>query len=1703
MGARAEIGADEVAIPGYQVDEVLADGNSLVLAGRREGDGRPVVLKILRGEGATHEQLTRHRREFQILTRLAGVRGVPEVQGLEKHGAAWVLVLGATGGVALDRRLRRGRIELGEALQVALQVAEALAEVHRRDVIHKDICPANILWDPGRGEARLIDFGIASVLSREDAAPSHPSVIEGTLAYISPEQSGRMNRSIDYRTDFYSLGVTLYELLTGRLPFATTDPLELLHCHLARDPAAPHELDPRVPRALSRLVGRLLRKGAEERYQSADGLAADLRRCLSQWTDTGAIDDDLLLGQDDRSTQFQIHQKLYGRAAEQRAIVERFAAASAGRAELLLVSGYSGIGKSSLVQEVYRPITEKRGYFVAGKYDQFQRNVPYSAVIKAFQALLRQILTESPEELARWREELSAALGSSGQVVVDVIGELRLIIGPQPQPPPLGPAEAQSRFNLTFQAFIRVFCRPDHPLVLFLDDLQWADGASLQLLDVIVADEQSRHLLVIGAYRDNEVGATHPLALTLAGLRRRGASIHEITLAPLALDDLTALVADTCRRAHDEARPLAELLLAKTGGNPFFANQFLRTLHHEGLLALAPGGASWRWDLAKIAAQGITDNVVDLMVGKLRRLAPGTQRALELAACVGDTFDLATLSIIHQRDEAATFQDLLPALREGFVLPIEGLSAAGEELRAELVIRRLKFLHDRVQQAAYALIDVDRRRAVHLEIGRLLLARLTPDEVQARVFEVADHLNTGLPLIDGPDERLRLAELDLAAAMRAQSSMAHAIALRYFDAGLGLLPADAWATHYALALALHREAGRSAYLSGDFERATPLLDAALAGARTALEREEIHRVRMNALMTQGRFVEGIREGYRALRLFGVDLPEPQAELEAELARDLEYVRARLGERAIADLEGAPAMTDAGQKVALELLIDLWALAYLAAASTLLCLCSARITRMSLDHGNAPASSFGYVSYGMLVGLAGDHATAYELGHLALRLTERYQHRGVVGKVINLFCHSENPYRRPFRTNIPLYERSHQACMEAGDMVYGVWALFFNVLTRLTAGDPLPAVAAQAAAFLPAVRKIGDENVLWAYQALLRTIRGLAGDAPDPLVLDDEGFDSDAVHALWARNGFDSGINWMAYLRMMLHITYGDPATALALAREVEPRLGANFGFFPQTLHNFYGSLAAAALARDAEDPARADLLRRAQDNQATMRRWAESGPDNFRHRHLLVEAELAALAGKIEALDLYDRAIAAAAEQDCLHVEALAAELAARMWLARERPALARPYLARARDAYRAWGAARKVATLEARLAGLPGEPRPGGATPTTVITTTQARQTSLDVATLVKASQAIASEIELGRLVEKMLEILVEHAGAERGALLVEASGEWSIEAELRLARGVPTITRALRADGADPERGLALRVVHYVARTREALVLADAAHEGSFTRDPYVAARRPRSVLCSPLVRQGALLGVLYFENNLAPQVFVPARVETLRLLGAQAAISLENARLYETLEARVRERTEQLSVALRDVEAKSAQIVALNQRLAAENVRLVAELDVSRRLQRLVLPEGEHLRAHPGYDIACHMQPADEVGGDYYDVIPTAGGLKIGIGDVTGHGVESGAFMLMAHAAVRTLVTTGEADPRRLLIRLNQALYAIARRARIARSMSLALLDLSTDGSVTVTGQHEEVLVARRDGVERIDTDELGFPIALQPDITARTR
>jgi len=1456
----------------YVFEALRKDEDFILYRGRSKDGGSQVLVLSPVAEYPAPEILKWLEHAYSLREELDPTWAARPI-GIARHWDRSVLILEDPGGVPLDQ-LPGQPLDLTFWLGLAIGLSTAIGHLHQRGIIHKDIKPANILVNPVTCQCWLRGFLIASRLRRERQAPEPPEFIAGTLPYMAPEQTGRMNRSIDSRSDLYSLGVTLYQMLTGSLPFIASDPMEWVHCHIARHPVPLGEWRKDVPEIVSAIILKLLSKTAEDRYQTAAGLVTDLRKCLTEWESHKCISS-FSLGTHDISDRLHLPEKLYGRDREIKTLLDAFdQVVTTGEPNLVLVSGYSGIGKSSVVNELHKVLVPPRGLFASGKFDQYKRDVPYATLAQAFNGLIRPLLSKSESELQIWRDAFCGALEPNAKLMVDLVPELKLIIGEQPPVPDLPPQDAQGRFQLVFRRFIGVFARPEHPLALFLDDLQWLDAATLDFLEDLLTQPDVHNLMLIGAYRDNEVDSTHPLWRRLEAIRLTVALVHEIVLAPLACEDLGQLVADSLHCEPERAIALAHLVHEKTAGNPFFVIQFIYALAEEQLLTFDHNGARWFWDLNRIHTKGYTDNVVELMVGKLNRLPIQTQKAVQELACLGNSAEITTISIVHGTSEEQVHSDLWEAVRLEFIAYQDGA---------------YKFLHDRIQEAAYSQIQEQSRVEAHLRIGRLLWAHFTPEKREEGIFEIVNQLDRGAALITSQDERERLAELNLIAGKRAKASTAYVSALNYLAAGSALLSDDCWDSRYHLIFPLELHRAECEFLTGQTAAAEERLTALSSRALNAVDLATVTCLLIDLYTSLNQSKRAVAVSLEYLRYLGVVWsPHPT---EEEARQEYQQIWVQLGARSIEELIELPLMCDPTSLGTMDVLIKLLPPAMFTDPS-LLSLTVCRAVNLSLEQGHSDGSCVAYVWQGAISGPHfGNYKAGFRFGRLGYELVEKGGLQRFQARTYMWFGQFVMPWTKHLRASREFTRRAFDAAYKVGDL-FAVGSTFDHLNTNfLATGDPLveaQRVAEDGLEFAGRARFAYFVDVIGAQVALIRTLRGLTKKFGS--------FDGEAgVERHFASVPAATLPQcWYWIRKLQARFFAGDYDAALDASAKAQQLLWTSPSIFETAEYHFYSALSHAASPDFAFPDRQRQHLEALAAHHRQFEIWAENCPENFENRAALVAAEIERVQGQpLKAENLYEQAIRSSHAIGFVHNEALASELAARFYAARGFDMVAHAYLRKARYCYLRWGAAGKVRQLDELYPQLREEESIPG--PTSTIGTPVEH---LDLATVIKVSQAVSGEIVLEKLIDTLMRTAVEHAGAERGLLLLPRGVEQRIEAEATTS-GETIIVRlgeASVAQAAVPES-----IVHYVVRTQESVILDDASAQHPFSADTYIRQQHARSILCLPLINQAKLIGVLYLENNLAPHVFTPTRIAVLKLLASQAAISLENTRLYRDLEER----------------------------------------------------------------------------------------------------------------------------------------------------------------------------------------------------------
>ncbi|MDY6968090.1 MAG: AAA family ATPase [Spirochaetota bacterium] len=1469
-----------IEISGFSFNEEISKGYHSVLYRGCDDHSVPVLIKVYTIKDTSYSKIAQFKKEFHNIYNLKS-EGIAKAKDVEFCGSDIAIVQEDFNGIFLNDFINNGYCEIQKFIDISIQLATSVGDMHNIGISHKELKPKSILINQASGGVKIIDYGLSSILTGEYEQIYIPEILSNSLTYISPEQTGRMNRIVDYRTDFYSLGIIFYELLTGTIPFSSNNPLELFHSHIAKIPKTPMQHRADIPEVISGIIMKLLSKNPEDRYQSAYGLISDLEECKAQIEDKGRIDT-FDIGKYDVSEKLIIPQKLYGRDHEIDKLISSFNRICTGISELTLVTGYAGIGKSVLVKELQKPIIERRGYFLFGKYDQLRMDKPLSGIIQAFRELIHQLLSESEDQIIKWKKLLLDALGNNGKIITDVIPEVELLIGTQPDIPDIGIEEAQGRFNYVFQDFVRVFPKADHPVVIFLDDLQWVDSASLDIIKILIFDSSIRYVFFVGAFRDNEVTPSHRLKLWFDEIEKEGIEYNQIFLLPLSLESINLLIADTLKHSPYTTESLSELIYQKTGGNPFFIKQFLKILYDEEMLIFCTS-KGWQWDIDSIIEMEATDNVINLMTKKILRLPEGPLDLIKTASCFGNIFLLEELAELYGNSIDEVYADLLVLLESGFIILIQG---------------GYKFTHDRIWEAAYTLITEEERKKLHYKIGKMLLQKTGVDEISEKPFDIADQLNLGMELITDKKERVEIARLNFSAGQKAKASSAYKAADQYLKIGMDLLPQDAWEKEYDLTLALYTGICEVKYLIGDTNNAEIFFHTVLKNAKRLLDKVRVYEIKMTSFTILNRRGEALSTGREALSMMGVDMPKeanPQLIME-----EMNLVKQNIVDREIEELANLPVLSDLNKLAIARILISSITASYTTAPEyfTLIVL---KLVNLSLKYGNSNYSPFAYVVYGVLLcGRLGEIEPGYRFGRLALALVDRFNAVELKAKVYYIFGDMINHWNNHYREDLPYLLKSYRSGSETGDISFASYAVNHFMITSFLMGEPLGELREMIDNYFDVILKYQQLSVIQEYKLWYQMVTNLLEMGEDKLLIKGEICDEKEIVQEWESTNMLTGIGYYTVAKQIILYLYGDYKNSITISKKGERCIDTMTGMNLIAEYYYYYSLSLLAYYPNASSDEQVNYLKRAEVNQEKMKKWVAHAPENFEHKYLLVEAEVSKLQGEIKsAINLYDRAIELAGQNGFIQDEAIANERAALFYLSEDMEKIARIYMQDAYNGYIRWGAVVKADDIEDEYPYLLGETGIKG----DVVVIEKLSQkhslkdtsTMLDYTSIVNSLQVISSEIVLENLLDKLMKIVVESSGATRGLCILIKDGNLFIEAERVLSDEEATIVKSIPVDDRDD---LLMPVINYVKRSLRFVVLDDAVNNGDYKFDPYIISSKQRSIFCLPIIRQTKQVGILYLENSIAANAFTQDRVEVLRLLAAQAAISLENAKLIDDI-------------------------------------------------------------------------------------------------------------------------------------------------------------------------------------------------------------
>jgi predicted ATPase/serine phosphatase RsbU (regulator of sigma subunit) len=1612
------------AILDYQIIEKINETPKTALYRVRGNSGDTSVIKILKSVNPGNANLARLRREYDSIRNIECQGIVRPLDILTFHGNI-AIVFEDFRGMSLKSLIGHSHPDIKTLLRIAIGLADAVGEIHRRNVIHGNIKPSNVLVNNDDLSVKLTDFGIVKIMTRELGEGHDLVPADADLEYLSPEQTGRMNRSVDYRSDLYSLGITLYEMLANAVPFKSSDPMDVIHFHIARKPVQPAARNPAVPRVLSEITMRLLAKNAEDRYQSGFGLRDDLEECLRRLDGRGLIDD-FPIGKNDRSMQFILPQKLFGRAQELDALFDAFERVADGATELLLVSGKPGIGKTVLINEMNRPVAMRRGYFLAGKFEQFRPEGPYSAFIHAFQGLVRRLLTEREENLKYWREKLTAFLSPNGRVITDVIPEVELIIGPQPEVAPLGPEESQNRFAIVFKNFVATFTSEGRPLVLFLDDLQWSDAASLALMKNIITTKSIAGVLLIGAYRDTDQDRVAMLNMHIGEIKKDNVPASEIVLGPLDSAAVTEYIAELLHVDRDACGQLSALVLEKTGGNPFFIGQFMKAMHERGHIRI-DSQTGWAWDLDGIAQMKITENVIELMIDRIQGLPPSVREVLKVASCAGSRFLIGTVSAVMER----TIDDVqadISALVDTGLLYYDG--------------NYCSFIHDRVQEAVYSTMGQPERERYHFLIGYFALESTDRKHLDERIFFIVNNLNAGLDLVKGRNLTGRLVELNLIAGEKAMSSVAYSHALAYFLKGIELLEPGHWDRRYEFSLRIYLLAVEAAYMSLNFQTMDTLSDTIVEHAKSLIDRVRVYEFKIQRLYAENRLVDAVSEALEALRLLGISISREPSTLN--ILWNLIRTKIALFGVSPEKLTNLAKMDNPRIEAANRILSNLSHSAYRSYPRMVPVLIFTSIRNM-IAYGYTPQLPYTLAGYSMfLCGAIGDIDGGYPYSELAWAMKDRHESRKESARTSILVELTARHWKVPLRDILQPVQEIYQVGLEVGDIEFATIAAHNYCAHSFYAGKPLKDLIPETKKYSLIIAQYKQETN-FNYNELLRQVMlNLVNDSDDPSLLEGEAYRESEMVPRHVQANEGTALFSIHYYKAIINYLFGNYREARKHSLLAGQYLGNVLGLILVPLYYFYDALIHSALLGDLSLARELLIRRRIRRDRNRLKKHASHSPENHLHRVLLVEAESArARKSFIRAEELYGRAIDAARESQYLHDFALSQELTGRFYIRRGLRDIGRMFLARARGTYAQWGADAKVKRLDAIL-GLDAEPDGAGAPRAREGAETAAmpRTESLDLASILQASQSLASEIELRKLLATIMKIITENAGAQRGVLLMaqEGSDALLVEAEY-MFDGTITV---LQGTPLDVNTSIPLSVINYVNKTGKNLVLDNAFLQGLFMNDPYIIRNRAQSIVCSPIMDKGSRVGIIYLENNITAGAFTTGRLELLKILSSQAAISINNVRYIEN------EKT---------------------------NAVLRKEMETSQNIIQQLLPQ--KLPAPKNARVHYLYVPMIGIGGDFVNIQHDEANNRLGvfICDVSGHGIPSALTASMISMALDINWKGRLANPAQIIENTRRQL--LGKLGSSFFTACICSLDLGSGAITFASAGHPPPVIIRADG------------------------
>ncbi len=1549
------------------LNEFSKDDRFVTYHGIRKADNRMVFVKTFASSQPTLEDIAILKNEYEIAKDIH-LHELLKSYSLEQYKDTYRLIQEDFSGVTLTHIISQSDLEIATLIELSIKITRALGELHCQELVHHDIRPNHILADMRNMHVKLTGLGVATRYSHGIKTLPH-AFYASSLPYISPEQTGRMNRETDYRTDFYSLGVTLYQIFTGKLPFIVQDPMELIHAHIAKTPLAPHIVNPLIPLPLSSIIMKLMAKTVEERYSSIYGIIYDLQTCYQELKTKGRVDP-FPLGSKDVLHQLHFPKKIYGREKEFQVLMKNFEQATLGDPRLVLVTGYPGIGKSSLIHELQKPVQRHGGFFIRGKCDQYKGNIPYNPFLEAFRDLIQQILMESDKTISLWKDRLTHALGTNAYFIAEMIPELKLIFGKTPPVQEVDSSTRLNRFNLFMEKFISTFASAETPVVIFLDDMQWMDIASVKMIEVMMFQLKSKGLLIIGSYRSNELPTYHPLLKLIEKMSLLTDRIENIEVKSLSEDQVLNIISEALHTPKSKCTELAKIVTVKTEGNPYFVNQLITYLYDEKLLTFDITKGLWTWDIAKLQTIGFSDNVVDLIIQKLQKCSPSTQQILQVAACSGNVFDINLLSKITNLSFPDVVSKLKEAIKEGFIITSEigkkTLTEEGQEtvdfLNPKLLVQPLRFSHDRVQQAAYATLSEEQRAQLHLRVGNILAEIYRDKTDQDPILDIVYHLNQARSIIKTKHDNIRYSELNLAAAKKAFNSVAYSETLDYLNYGFDFLPGNSWETHYPLTFDMHRLAAETTFMLGDFNKAAEIFDRIQSYAKSKEDVLSVLILKIKLNVHALRYENAIRYGREALKMLGINMPTSHYKIH--VLWNLIQLKWLKGKNKISSIVNLPEATDKRIIDSLHILYLLAPPCYLTDRYLSITLITTGLL-LTLKYGVVPESSYFLVTYGaVLSSIFDDFKGGYLLGKDAVELSNRYQTSHCSNPTKYLFTSFLLPYQDPIKLSIDRHYETFEEGISCGEWIYAIFSLGSYIVNKFISGEPIEELYLQVLKYDDFVSKIKAHNIDKLFASLILILRELKSKNPDPW----KDSSSDLMDITPPRANESKRLTHFFSLTFKLQLAYlfGEYEKGLIFI-DVSNEFYDNARRQLISVENdFFAALNYAALSRGNTFKYKSEFKERL----SRLKILAKACPANFQHKYLIVKAEYERIKNNFEeAIEAFDTAIESAKENGFVQHEALASELFARFYLSHRKDMLAKQYLIKAIYGYYRWGANAKIAQLEREFPHILSINTLPEIQNTNTLINFQRRDASsnVDLALLFKTSQAISKEIQIEKFLKLTIDLIVQITGAMRGILFIEKDGKWIVGAD-NYSKDLPGLRyKPLQALG----NQLPLSIIDYVLKTRENLLIDDVSLKSAFADDPYVKAIGLHGALCFPLIQQAKITGILYLENQAVYKPFATENVELIRMLTGQLATSIENAMIYsdmsilsndlkvanetlaeynQNLERTISDRTHELSEKNQELERILQEINEIQQRLI-EQEKLVSMGSVTKSIAHAV--------------------------------------------------------------------------------------------------------------------------------------------------------